>query len=164
MRARLQWPVVLAGFLLVVAVPGASLGAPARGFAAPVIVAFGDSIAAGEGSGADHGFPDNPAAYSAVLASRLGGSSYNFSITGACASAGTGAAPGTDSFECKVGKSIMTQQIPAARKLGPAAADVVDDHGRRQRHSLLGLLPRARLHAGRPAGRRASRTRAHRRS
>jgi GDSL-like Lipase/Acylhydrolase family len=91
----------------------------------PTIVSFGDSIAAGEGSGADHGYPDNPAAYSAVLAARLGGTSYNFSITGACASAGSGAAPGTDSSECRVSKSIMTQQIPAARKLGPATANIV---------------------------------------
>src|SRR5476649_2553827 len=103
----------LAGSLLVVAVPG---GRTATG---PVVVSFGDSIAAGEGSGADHGYPDNPAAYSAVLAARLGGTSYNFSITGACASAGKAAAPGTDASECKVSKSIMTQQIPAARKLGP---------------------------------------------
>ena len=102
--------------------PAALEAAPSTG---PTIVSFGDSIAAGEGSGADHGYPDNPAAYSAVLAGRLGGTSYNFSITGACASAGTGAAPGTDSSECRVSKSIMTQQIPAARKLGPATADVV---------------------------------------
>ena len=119
MRARLWWLVVLAGSALVIAAQGASAVSP------PTIVSFGDSIAAGEGSGADRGFPDNPQAYSAVLAARLGGSSYNFAITGACASAGKGAAPGTDSAECKVSKSIITQQIPAARKLGPAAADVV---------------------------------------
>ena len=119
MRVRLWWLVVLAGSVLLVAVQGASAVSPVT------VVAFGDSIAAGEGSGADQGFPDNPAAYSAVLASGLGGSSYNFSITGACASAGVGAAAGTDAAECKVGKSIITKQIPAARKLGPAAADVV---------------------------------------
>ena len=124
MRVQLWWLVVLAGSILVVAVHGAS-GAALRSQAAPTIVSFGDSIAAGEGSGDDHGFPNNPRAYSAVLASQVGGSSYNFSITGACASAGTGAAPGTDASECRVSKSIMTQQIPAARKLGPAAADVV---------------------------------------
>jgi lysophospholipase L1-like esterase len=118
-RTRLWWLVGLAGASLVLTAPGALSATPRT------IVAFGDSIAAGEGSGADHGYPDNPAAYSAVLAARLGGSSYNFSITGACASAGKAAAPGTDSSECKVSKSIMTQQIPAARKLGPASADVV---------------------------------------
>jgi lysophospholipase L1-like esterase len=129
MRCARPWsPVVLAGSVLVAAAFGALAGVGARAAPSatpPTIVAFGDSIAAGEGSGADRGFPDNPAAYSAVLGSRLGGSSYNFSITGACASAGTAAAPGTDSSECRVSKSIMTQQIPAARRLGPATADVV---------------------------------------
>jgi lysophospholipase L1-like esterase len=119
MRARLWWLVGLTGMALVLAAPGALSATPRT------IVSFGDSIAAGEGSGADHGYPDNPAAYSAVLAARLSGTSYNFSITGACASAGKAAAPGTDASECKVSKSIMTQQIPAARKLGPATADVV---------------------------------------
>jgi lysophospholipase L1-like esterase len=130
MRPRVSWLVGMAAALLVIAVPSAlasdnGVSSSSAGAAPKTIVAFGDSIAAGEGSGADHGFPDNPAAYSAILGARLGGSSYNFSITGACAAAGTAAAPGTDSSECRVSKSIMTQQIPAARKLGPAAADVV---------------------------------------
>lgn len=120
MRVQRWWLLVLIGLGLFVAAHGASAVSTT-----PTIVSFGDSIAAGEGSGDDHGYPDNPQAYSAVLASQLGGSSYNFSITGACASAGKGAAPGTDAAECKVGKSIMTQQIPAARKLGPTAPDVV---------------------------------------
>jgi lysophospholipase L1-like esterase len=126
-RAHRRRVVALAGVLLAIALVAAlgrqrAQAAPSSG---PTIVSFGDSIAAGEGSGADHGYPDNPAAYTAVLAGRLGGTSYNFSITGACASAGSGAAAGTDSSECRVSKSIMTQQIPAARKLGPATANVV---------------------------------------
>ena len=108
----------LAGSLLVVALV-ATLGlerAQAAPSSGPTIVSFGDSIAAGEGSGADHGYPDNPAAYSAVLAGRVGGTSYNFSITGACASAGSGAATGTDSSECRVSKSA-----PLGPTLGKAA-------------------------------------------
>ncbi|WP_244282695.1 GDSL-type esterase/lipase family protein [Micromonospora chersina] len=77
-----------------------------------VIVSFGDSIAAGEGSGPHSGYPNNAAAYSARIASRLGWSSYNFAISGACAAtSGKGGVWGTPS-ECT--KSIIADQIPAA--------------------------------------------------
>ncbi|HEX8093477.1 GDSL-type esterase/lipase family protein [Jatrophihabitans sp.] len=77
-----------------------------------VVVSFGDSIAAGEGSGPHTGYPNNDNAYSARLASKLGWSSYNFAISGACAAtSGKGGVWGTPS-ECT--KSVITDEIPVA--------------------------------------------------
>src|SRR5712691_3211795 len=58
---------------------GAS-GLPKHG----ILIGLGDSIAAGQGFGKADGYPDNPGAYSAIAASRLGWETANFSISGAC--------------------------------------------------------------------------------
>ena len=52
------------------------------------VLAFGDSVAAGYGLGPSEGFPDNPDAYSAVLAQKLGYDSQNYSVEGVCAGIG----------------------------------------------------------------------------
>lgn len=84
------------------------------------VLSFGDSIAAGEGSGASGGFPNNDKAYSAVLASDLGWTSLNFAISGACAATaatGDSRTPSSCSADPATGrpeKSILATQIPAA--------------------------------------------------
>lgn len=50
------------------------------------VLGIGDSVAAGYGLGPSEGFPDNPAAYSAILAHRLGVQAQNYAVEGACAS------------------------------------------------------------------------------
>ena len=52
------------------------------------VLAFGDSIAAGYGLGPSEGFPDNPDAYSAILAQKLGYDSQNYAVEGVCAGIG----------------------------------------------------------------------------
>lgn len=52
------------------------------------VLAFGDSIAAGYGLGPAEGFPDNPGAYSAILAQKLGDDSQNYAVEGVCAGIG----------------------------------------------------------------------------
>lgn len=52
---------------------------------APTVVAFGDSVAAGYGLGQAFGYPNNPSAYPALVATSIGGVSRNYAITGACA-------------------------------------------------------------------------------
>lgn len=52
------------------------------------VLAFGDSIAAGYGLGPSEGFPDNPGAYSAILAQKLGYDSQNYAVEGVCAGIG----------------------------------------------------------------------------
>jgi lysophospholipase L1-like esterase len=52
------------------------------------VLAFGDSVAAGYGLGPSEGFPDNPDAYSAVLAQKLGYDSQNYAVEGVCAGIG----------------------------------------------------------------------------
>jgi hypothetical protein len=54
------------------------------------VLAFGDSIAAGYGLGPSEGFPDNPDAYSAILAQKLGYDSQNYAVEGVCAGIGNG--------------------------------------------------------------------------
>ena len=54
------------------------------------VLAFGDSIAAGYGLGPSEGFPDNPGAYSAILAQKLGYDSRNYAVEGVCAGTGNG--------------------------------------------------------------------------
>jgi lysophospholipase L1-like esterase len=82
------------------------------------VVSFGDSIAAGEGSGPHAGYPNNEHAYSARIAASLGWKSYNFAISGACvATSGTGAVAGTPA-ECQ--KSIVNDQLPVARGMNLA--------------------------------------------
>ena len=89
------------------------------------------------------GFPDNPAAYSAVLASRLGGSSYNFSITGACASAGSGGGARHRRVGVQGREVDHDAADPGGAKARAGVGGRGDDHGRRERHPLLRLLPRA---------------------
>jgi lysophospholipase L1-like esterase len=67
------------------------------------VVAFGDSVAAGEGIGPSTGYPDNSGAYSSVLASELGWSVDNFAISGACAGG------------CN--QSILGNELPAAESM-----------------------------------------------
>jgi lysophospholipase L1-like esterase len=52
------------------------------------VLAFGDSIAAGYGLGPSQGHPDNPDAYSAILAQKLGYDSQNYAVEGVCAGIG----------------------------------------------------------------------------
>jgi lysophospholipase L1-like esterase len=52
------------------------------------VLAFGDSVAAGYGLGPSEGFPDNPDAYSAILAQKLGYDSQNYAVEGVCAGIG----------------------------------------------------------------------------
>lgn len=51
--------------------------------AAGVLFAFGDSVAAGEGSGPGTGFPDNEGSFNEVFAARHGYAVHNFAVTGA---------------------------------------------------------------------------------
>ena len=68
-----------------------------------LVVAFGDSVAAGEGIGPSTGYPDNPGAYSNVLAAELGWSVDDFAISGACAGG------------CN--QSILGTELPAAESM-----------------------------------------------
>ena len=52
------------------------------------VLAFGDSVAAGYGLGPSEGFPDNPGAYSAILAQKRGYDSQNYAVEGVCAGIG----------------------------------------------------------------------------
>lgn len=70
------------------------------------VLAFGDSIAAGYGLGPSEGFPDNPGAYSAILAQKLGYDSQNYAVEGVCA--GTGNACPAHSVDWQI------QQVPAS--------------------------------------------------
>jgi GDSL-like lipase/acylhydrolase family protein len=60
----------------------------------PSLLAFGDSIAAGEGTGPSGGFPDNAGAYPNLTAARLGVNALNFAASGATSS------------------SVLTEQLP----------------------------------------------------
>jgi len=79
------------------------------------LVAFGDSIAAGEGSGSSQGYPDNPGAYPARLAAKLGWDAQNFAISGACA-ATSGNGDGATPSSCT--KSILNDELPLAISKG----------------------------------------------
>ena len=50
-----------------------------------VVLAFGDSVAAGYGLGSATGLPDNSSAYPAILAAQLGIGVQDYAVTGACA-------------------------------------------------------------------------------
>jgi lysophospholipase L1-like esterase len=52
----------------------------------PSLLAFGDSIAAGEGTGPSAGFPNNAGAYPSLVATRLGVQALNFAASGATSS------------------------------------------------------------------------------
>jgi lysophospholipase L1-like esterase len=67
------------------------------------VLAFGDSVAAGEGIGLSTGYPDNSGAYSNVLATELGWSADDFAISGACAAG------------CS--QSILGNELPAAESM-----------------------------------------------
>jgi lysophospholipase L1-like esterase len=82
---------------------------------AKTLVAFGDSIAAGEGSGPSNGYPDNPGAYPARLAAKLGWDAKNFAISGACAATAGSGAPNTPA-SCT--KSILADELPLAVSMG----------------------------------------------
>lgn len=72
------------------------------------VLGLGDSVAAGYGLGPSQGFPDNPAAYPAVLGQDLGGSpGQNYAIEGACAST-------TDGCTSSVDQEI--RQVPSSFK------------------------------------------------
>ena len=71
--------------------------------ATKLLVAFGDSVSAGEGVGMSAGYPDNTSAFPAVLASDLGWAADNFSISGAC----TGG--------CS--QSILANELPTAESM-----------------------------------------------
>ena len=80
-----------------------------------VVVSFGDSIAAGEGSGDHTGYPNNPFAYGGRIGAKLGWQSHNFAISGACAAtSGKGGVWGTPA-ECT--KSVAIDQIPLAASM-----------------------------------------------
>jgi lysophospholipase L1-like esterase len=85
----------------------------------PTIVAFGDSIAAGEGSGDSAGYPNNPAAYSARLAAELGGEAFNFAVSGACVATAESGHPSTPA-SCVSEKSILTRQLADADRFEAA--------------------------------------------
>jgi lysophospholipase L1-like esterase len=68
-----------------------------------LLVAFGDSVSAGEGVGMSAGYPDNTSAFPAVLAAGLGWAADNFSISGACAGG------------CS--QSILANELPAAESM-----------------------------------------------
>ena len=70
------------------------------------VLAFGDSVAAGYGLGPSEGFPDNPGAYSAILAQKLGDDSQNYAVEGVCA--GIGNACPAHSVDWQI------QQVPAS--------------------------------------------------
>ncbi len=98
-----------------------------------LIVAFGDSVAAGEGDPPPSGFTpsasdpaykgynskrqwtDSADAYPAVLATDLGWSVDNFAISGACAGPDDAQ---NDLPNCKSGPSSVLKEILAAKKLG----------------------------------------------
>ncbi len=73
--------VVVAASLLA----GWSIGAHANAFPTPTpaLLAFGDSIAAGEGVGASAGFPDNTRAYPNGVAAQLQLHAFDFAVSGA---------------------------------------------------------------------------------
>jgi hypothetical protein len=84
---------------------GSSIGAHATPWQArpnvsappvPSLLAFGDSIAAGEGTGPSAGFPDNGGAYPNLAAARLGVNALNFAASGATSS------------------SVLAEQLPQA--------------------------------------------------
>jgi len=79
------------------------------------LVAFGDSIAAGEGSGPSQGYPDNPGAYPARLAEKLGWEAQNFAISGACAAT---SGDGDSATPSNCTKSILSDELPLAVSKG----------------------------------------------
>jgi lysophospholipase L1-like esterase len=71
------------------------------------VLAFGDSVAAGYGLGYSLGHPDNPDAYSAVLAQKLGYGDENYAVEGRCAGADAGCSDTSSSVAAQI------QQVPA---------------------------------------------------
>jgi lysophospholipase L1-like esterase len=71
------------------------------------VLAFGDSVAAGYGLGPSQGYPDNPDAYSAVLAQKLGYGDGNYAVEGRCAAADLGCSDPSDPVDWQI------QQVPA---------------------------------------------------
>lgn len=74
------------------------------------VLAFGDSVAAGYGLGPSQGNNDNPAAYSAVLAGKLGYGSLNEAVEGECAAAEKGCPVPSQAVDWQI------QQVPASYK------------------------------------------------
>lgn len=74
------------------------------------VLAFGDSVAAGYGLGPSQGNNDNPAAYPAVLARKLGYGSLNEAVEGECAAAEKGCPTPTHAVNWQI------QQVPASYK------------------------------------------------
>lgn len=61
----------------------AGLAGPSASAAPRILFAFGDSVAAGEGSGPASGYDDNRGSFNEILAKRLGYQVHNFAVTGA---------------------------------------------------------------------------------
>lgn len=83
----------------------------------PVILGFGDSVAAGYGLGYSDGYPNNRHSFPDKLAAQLGGVSYNFAVEGACSATAGEIFSHRDTFAgCDY--SVLHEQIPAARNWG----------------------------------------------
>jgi len=75
------------------------------------VLGFGDSVAAGYGLGPAEGFPDNPGAYSAVLAQELGYGSQNYAVEGVCAGAGNGCPPNSVDAQIRQAPADLTPSL-----------------------------------------------------
>jgi lysophospholipase L1-like esterase len=85
------------------------------------VLAFGDSIAAGYGLGPSEGFPDNPDAYSAILAQKLGYESQNYAVEGVCAGPGNKCSP--ESVDWQI-RQVPTSFTPSLITLTVGADDI----------------------------------------
>ncbi len=81
---------------------------PAHRLPRKTVLSFGDSIAAGNGTGGSGGYPNNASSYPARLGELLDWQVYNYAKTGACAGSFHGGADGTPS-SCQT--SILSDQI-----------------------------------------------------
>ncbi|HVL91255.1 MAG TPA: GDSL-type esterase/lipase family protein [Actinomycetota bacterium] len=89
-----------------------------------VVLAFGDSVAAGQGLGPALGYPNNDQAYPARLGALLGWRSMNFAVSSACAASADdpGAHPDTPGT-CQA--SVLRDQIPHAAETFKGSPRVV---------------------------------------
>lgn len=82
----------------------------------PIVIGFGDSVAAGYGLGPAQGFPNNEMSFPDQLASMLGGFAYNFAVTGACSATAGETFSHWRTYEgCD--HSVLNDQLPRARNL-----------------------------------------------
>jgi hypothetical protein len=88
------------------------------------VLAFGDSVAAGYGLGPSQGHPDNPGAYSAVLARQLDYGDENYAIEGQCAAADVGCSGSSDDSVASQIQQVPPNYTPDLITLTVGANDI----------------------------------------